>query len=119
MINTNTVALTLAGLGLYAVAAAPAKPGLYNVRDYGARGDGRRDDTAAFQKALDAAGKARGGTVSVPRGNYLFAGHLTVPNGVTLEGVWRSVCAARTRRSWTWSCSTPTTGSTRPGTSAT
>jgi hypothetical protein len=93
MINTNTVALTLAGLGLYAVAAVPAKPGLYNVRDYGARGDGRRDDTAAFQKALDAAGKARGGTVSVPRGNYLFAGHLTVPNGVTLEGVWRSVPA--------------------------
>jgi hypothetical protein len=93
MINTNTVALTLAGLGLCAVAAAPAKPGLYNVRDYGARGDGKRDETAAFQKALDAAGKARGGTVSVPQGNYLFAGHLTVPNGVTLEGVWRSVPA--------------------------
>src|SRR4051812_47497491 len=61
------------------------------VADYGAKGDGRADDTAAFQKALDTASKAGGGTVVAGRANYFFAGHLTVPNAVTLRGVWESV----------------------------
>src|SRR5205807_2307334 len=65
----------------------------YNVRSYGATGDGKTDDTAAFQHALDQAAHAGGGTVHAPRGNYLFAGHLNVPNGVTLEGIWQSVPA--------------------------
>src|SRR5882724_12002600 len=64
---------------------------VYSVRDYGAKGDGTTDDTAAFQKALDAAGQAHGGTVMVGRGNYFFAGHLVVPNAVTLQGMWNSV----------------------------
>src|SRR6266581_6779023 len=66
---------------------------LYNVRNYGAAGDGKTDDTAAFQHALDQAGKAGGGTVHAPRGSYFFAGHLNVPSGVTLEGIWTSVPA--------------------------
>ena len=66
---------------------------VYNVRDHGAKGDGKTDDTAAFQQALDAAGKAGGGTVRAPRGVYYFAGHLRVPRGVTLSGVWESVPA--------------------------
>jgi hypothetical protein len=64
---------------------------LYPVTDFGAKGDGKTDDTAAFQKALDAASQAGGGTVYAPRGNYLFSGHLKVPNAVTLKGVWESV----------------------------
>ncbi len=70
-----------------------AEPGVFNVRDFGARGDGQTDDTAAFQKALDAAGAAGGGTVFAPRGNYRFAGRLNVPDAVTLRGVWESVPA--------------------------
>lgn len=73
--------------------ALAAEPGVLNVRDFGAAGDGRTDDTAAFQKALDAAAAAGGGTVFAPRGNYLFAGRLNVPNAVTLRGVWESVPA--------------------------
>ncbi len=65
----------------------------FSVRDFGAKGDGTTDDTAAFQRALDAATKAGGGTVHAPRGNYFFAGHLYVPNAVTLEGIWQSVPA--------------------------
>ncbi len=80
-------ALTLAFKGLM------AEPGVLNVRDFGAKGDGQTDDTAAFQKALDAAAAARGGTVFAPAGNYLFAGRLNVPNAVTLRGVWESVPA--------------------------
>ena len=63
----------------------------YNVRDYGAKGDTTTDDTLAFQKALDTAGTEGGGVVTVPRGNYYFAGHLNVPQAVSLQGVWTSV----------------------------
>jgi hypothetical protein len=76
-----------------ALAGAAPEPDVFSVRDFGATGDGRTDDTAAFQKALDAAGKAGGGIVYAPRGNYLFAGHLNAPNAVTLKGLWESVPA--------------------------
>jgi hypothetical protein len=64
-----------------------------NVKQFDAAGDGKTDDTAAFQAALDQAGKSPGGVVHVPRGNYFFAGHLQVPTGVTLAGIWASVPA--------------------------
>src|ERR1035438_5576398 len=73
------------------LASAATNADAYSVRDFGARADGTTDDTAAFQKALDAAGQAGGGVVYAPRGNYFFAGHLSVPNSVTLKGVWESV----------------------------
>ena len=76
-----------------ALAGAAPEPDLFSVRDFGAKGDGQTDDTAAFQKALDAAGKAGGGIVYAPRGNYLFAGHLKLPAAVTLKGIWESVPA--------------------------
>lgn len=72
-------------------ASAAPRPDTYSVLDFGAKGDGKTDDTAAFQKALDAAGEAGGGVLYAPRGNYFFAGHLKVPNAVTLKGMWESV----------------------------
>jgi len=78
-------------LGAALLAAAAPSPDHYSVRDFGATGDGATDDTAAFQKALDAARQAGGGVVYAPRGNYFFAGHLDVPSAVTLKGVWESV----------------------------
>ncbi|WP_158549317.1 right-handed parallel beta-helix repeat-containing protein [Lysobacter silvisoli] len=42
-----------------------------DVRAHGARGDGRHDDTAAFQAAIDAL-PAAGGTVAVGAGDYLI-----------------------------------------------
>jgi polygalacturonase len=54
-------------------ADSPAKPdALFNVRTYGAAGDNKTKDTAAFQKALDACAAAGGGEVVVPAGNYLI-----------------------------------------------
>ncbi len=43
---------------------------VFNVRDFGAAGDGKTPDSAAVQKALDAAG-AVSGTVYFPSGKYL------------------------------------------------
>jgi hypothetical protein len=81
---------------------ARSAPGTYlNVRDLGARGDGTTDDTAALQKALEAAGQAGGGIVFVPTGNYLIKGHLVVPDNVTLEGVFRAPTARSQNRGTT------------------
>jgi hypothetical protein len=59
---------------------------------FGAKGDGKTDDTQAFQRALDSFG-SRGGTVYTPRGVYLFAGSLNIPQAVTLKGAFESVPA--------------------------
>ena len=53
------------------LARAAAAPTGYSVRDYGAVGDGKALDTAAVNKAIDAAAAAGGGTVIFPAGSYL------------------------------------------------
>jgi hypothetical protein len=63
-----------------------------SVQDFGAKGDGKTDDTKAFQKALDSFG-TKGGTVYAPRGTYLFTGSLNIPQAVTLKGAFESVPA--------------------------
>ena len=72
---------------------AEVAPARWNVRDFGAVGDGKTDDTAAFQCALDGAGKAGGGIVFAPTGTYLIATHLVIPDHVTLEGVFTAPTA--------------------------
>ena len=46
---------------------------IYNVRDYGATGDGSSNDRAAIQRALDDAYTAGGGSVYLPAGTYAIA----------------------------------------------
>jgi polygalacturonase len=43
----------------------------YNIRDYGATGDGKTVDTRSINNAIDAAAKAGGGTVLFPAGSFL------------------------------------------------
>ena len=64
-------------------------PPTTSVLDHGAKADAKTDDTAAFQKALDATA-AKGGIVHVPAGTYLITGALNVPQGVALRGVWEA-----------------------------
>lgn len=84
-------ALVLCLSGLQSLRACASTNDVFLVQDYGAAGDGRTDDTAAFQKALDAAGTAGGGVVYAGRGNYFFRGHLNIPPAVALKGIWESV----------------------------
>lgn len=57
-----------------------------SVREAGAAGDGRTDDTEAFQSALTALARVGGGTLLVPQGRYAIRGNLSIPTGVTLRG---------------------------------
>lgn len=68
----------------------PESADVVSVLDFGAKADGKTDDTQAFQEALNSFGK-KGGTVYVPRGVYLFKGSLNVPQAVTLKGSFESV----------------------------
>ena len=58
----------------------------FNVRDYGATGDGATDDTSALQAALAAAAKNNGGVVFLPRGVYKITAGLSLPPQTTLRG---------------------------------
>lgn len=51
--------------------AAQKIPDVYDVRAYGATGDGKALDTAAINEAIEAASAAGGGTVRFPAGTYL------------------------------------------------
>ncbi len=68
--TTKRLAQLLAVVSLLLVSTASAES-IFNVRDYGAMGDGTTIDTMAVQKALDECGSAGGGTVLLPPGTYL------------------------------------------------
>jgi polygalacturonase len=55
----------------------------YNVRDYGAKGDGKNMDSPGINKAIDAAAADGGGTVYLPAGNYL-SGSIHLKSNITL-----------------------------------
>jgi hypothetical protein len=85
----------LSGIVLAVVAPVVAVAEV-NVREHGAKADGKSDDTVAIQKTLDAAAQDRGGVVSLPKGVYLVVGSLTVPAGVCLKGEWQAPHHANT-----------------------
>ena len=66
--------------------SAFSKPLFYDVKNYGAKGDGKNLDTKAIDKAIDAANAAGGGTVFFPAGDYLSVTiHLKSNVGLYLE----------------------------------
>ena len=69
----------------------------YNVRDFGATGDGKTIDTKAFNDAVLAASSLGGGTIYVPTGKYLcysikLASNITLylENGATIIAAFPS-----------------------------
>ncbi len=60
---------------------------VFNVKDYGATGNGTTDDTSAIQATHDAAQAALGGIVFFPVGNYVITRALTWSADVPIWGV--------------------------------
>ena len=67
-------------LWLAACAVVTAQP-VFNVLDYGATGHKQDDARQAIQKAIDECGKAHGGPVYLPPGEYT-SGQLHLRSGV-------------------------------------
>jgi polygalacturonase len=70
-----------------------AREDFYNVLDFGAKGDGKTNNTKAINAAIEAASKNGGGTVYFPAGDFLsFTIHLKsritlyLDNGAVLIG---------------------------------
>jgi hypothetical protein len=90
-----TVPAVVAGAALIGIPAI-ASPGsedkedklqgmqVYNIRDFGAKGDGKTLNTTAIQSAIDKCFIDKGGTVMIPAGDFL-SGTLELKSNVTLH----------------------------------
>lgn len=58
----------------------------FNVKDYGAKGDGIANDSYALFKTLEAVEKNGGGVVYFPRGRYYLTTAFRIPEYTTIRG---------------------------------
>ena len=78
--NNRIKMLTL----FWVFAAAMMAQSVFNVRDYGAKGDGKSLDSPAFNSAIQHAVSKGGGRVEVPAGTYL-CGSIRLDNHIELH----------------------------------
>ncbi len=81
------VAVGVAAAAVGAVSAATgaaAADGVFNVRTYGATGNGSTNDAAAAQKAVNAASAAGGGIVEFPAGSYVIGNTVHLKSDITI-----------------------------------
>jgi hypothetical protein len=76
--TSNTVAYTPAGTGAVATTVQAKLRQTVSVMDFGAKGDGTTDDTAAIQAAINSFGTT-GGAIYFPPGTYKVTATLTSP----------------------------------------
>ena len=80
MIRKIFIAMMLLPLNLIAANTTS----VYNVKDYGAKGDGKTLDHVVINKAIEAANKVGGGQVVLPAGTYL-CGSIRLKSNVDLH----------------------------------
>jgi hypothetical protein len=71
LIRRIFVLLCLTGMGLFRTYGQGTADAVFNVKQYGAIGDGHTPDTQSFNAAIAACVKAGGGTVLVPAGTFV------------------------------------------------
>ncbi len=84
VVGAATLAAARTALGLDDVGLV-----VYNIREYGAVGDGVTDDTQAIRDAITA---CPFGIVYFPPGSYLVTGNITMKPGVAFWGASRLTC---------------------------
>lgn len=91
--NISVPALGIIGAGLLpAKANAAPSPSedkllganIYNIRDFGAKGDGKTLDTTSIQAAIDKCFADKGGTVLIPAGDFL-CGTIELRSNITIH----------------------------------
>lgn len=84
MKKQSIISLLCCLLLLVAGCSTPRPENTYDIRDYGAKGDGTSDDAAAIQRAIDKCAANGGGTVTVPAGHTFLCGPLHLASYVNL-----------------------------------
>jgi len=83
--RTSAAALAAGVVGAQTPAAGGnAGTGVYNIIDFGAKGDGKTPNTQAVQAAIDACNTDQGGIVLVPAGVFVI-GTIEIKSNVTLR----------------------------------
>lgn len=79
---------------LLLAACSNSKDGVYNVLDYGAKGDGTTDDAVAIQKAIDECNANGGGQVLFPTGYTFLSGPVELKSNVDIhldvQSIWKA-----------------------------
>jgi polygalacturonase len=81
--KSSALAIVVSCCFLLPAIAAPADQTIFNIRSYGAVGDGTNLDSPAINQAIQAASEAGGGTVFIPAGTYL-CGSIHLNNNIHL-----------------------------------
>jgi len=109
ILSNQSACLVIAIVFLSSMALSTlADDGIYfNVRSYGATGDGTTLDSPAINKAIDACSQAGGGTVYFPAGTYLSGSihlkdniHLLIDAGATILGAPQTMNAYDETEFW-------------------
>jgi hypothetical protein len=85
-----------AGQITYDWIATPETPGIYNIKDFGAIGDGATDDTVAFKSAMAFIATRNGGTLQIPEGDFVVTSPVALPSGINIQGISGLVTGAPT-----------------------
>lgn len=81
-----SISATATGTGAVARTINNRASDVFNVKDYGAVGDGSTNDTSSIQAAADALRAVGRGTLYFPDGRYVVAGIITLGDGRTYNG---------------------------------
>src|ERR1017187_7685626 len=85
MCNKVSTMKRLLTLGVLAFAGAAALPAAaFDIPPFGAKGDGKTQNRAAINQAIEAAAAAGGGTVEFPAGTWI-TGSIRLRSNVTLR----------------------------------
>ncbi|MGB8368849.1 MAG: glycoside hydrolase family 28 protein [Limisphaerales bacterium] len=105
--KTRTFAILISFCFLLSAMASPNDKTIFNVRSFGARGNGKHLDSPAIDTAIQAASAAGGGTVFVPAGTYLCGSihltnniHLYLDAGAVILGAPQAMNAYDPTEAW-------------------